>query len=529
MRALSRTLWIVPLLFFGLFFVYPVATLFATAFTATGRGIDSSAVQVITFTVVQATLSTILTVVIGLPGAWVLARFRFPFRGTIEALSVVAFVMPTVVVAAAVGGLLSDQGPLAAVLPTGSDRGLLAILVAHVYFNLAVVLRLVGSYWRQLDPRPEEAAACLGASPLTVFRSVTLPRLAPAIWSAGVIVFLFTFTSFGIVLLLGGPGQATIEVEIQRQALFLYDLPAAALLSLVQVLIVVVLLVAQVRLSARIGEVATRGALREPATKRDRGVVTLFVAVSLLVFLGPIVVVVARALRVGQAWGLANYAGLTTAREDSVLFVPPMTAVGNSLLFAALAAVLATGVGTVVAWLLSRSARRRWADSWLLIPLGVSAVVLGFGLLLAFDTPPLAWRGSGWLVPVAQALIATPFVVRAVLPALDAIGPRVRQAAATLGASPWQVVLRVELPMVSRALAVALGFAFAISLGEFGATLFVARGDRPTVPIAIYRLLGTPGEVNQGQAMALASVLIAMTAAAVLVTDRLRVPGGSHV
>lgn len=529
----STVLWLIPAGFFALFFVYPVGTLLVTAFTAATPAageLGAVAGQVLGFTILQAVLSTALTLLIGLPGAWVLARFRFPLRGLVEALAVVAFVMPTVVVAAAIGGLLAADGPLGVLLPDGSDRGLLAILIAHVYFNLAVVLRLVGAYWQHLDRRPEQAAACLGAPPWYVFRSVTLPRLMPAISSAAAIVFLFTFTSFGIVLLLGGPGQATVEVEIQRQALFLYNLPVAAALSLLQLVIVIALLILQTRLSRRVDEVASGGTLSRPRTVRQHFAVTGFVVGSLLVFVGPVAVVVARALRVGDSWSLGNFARLPTSRQDSVLFVPPLDAIGNSLLYALLAACLATAVGGIVAWLLARQGiRRRGGDSWLLIPLGISAVVLGFGMLLAFDTPPLAWRTSFWLVPVAQALVAIPFVVRALLPALDAIGPRVREAAASLGAGPLQLFLRVELPMITRALAVALGFAFAISLGEFGATLFVARGDRPTVPIAIYRLLGTPGESNQGQAMALATVLIVLTAAAVLATDRLRVPGGRHV
>ena len=156
-------------------------------------------------------------------------------------------------------------------------------------------------------------------------------------------------------------------------------------------------------------------------------------------------------------------------------------------------------------------------------------MTLGFGILITFDSSPVNWRANFWMVPVAQALIAIPFVVRTIAPALQAIGPRVRQAAATLGASPMRVLWSVELPLVGRAVAVALGFAFAISLGEFGATLFVARGDRPTVPIMIYRLLGRPGETNQGQAMALAAILIVLTGLVVLLTDRWRRPGSPHV
>jgi thiamine transport system permease protein len=471
------------------------------------------------FTFAQATLSTVLTLVVGLPGAAVLARFRFWGRGLIEALSVVAFVMPTVVVAAAVGEVVPD-------------RGLAAILLAHVYFNLAVVLRIVGAYWSQLNRRPGEAAAALGAAPWRVFWSVTLPQLRPVLLSASAIVFLFTFTSFGIILLLGGPGMATIEVEIQRQALFLFNLPLAAALSLLQMVIVGALLLAQVRLTRSVPatDESTAGSLRPPCTPVQRAAVACFVVTSVVVLSGPLLMIVLRALRFGDGWGWGNFTGLQTSRADSILFVSPAEALANSLLYALAAAIIATVVGGVIAWLVvSGSARARGWDALLLLPLGVSAVALGFGILIAFDADPVNWRATFWMVPVAQALIAIPFVVRALVPALEAIGPRVRQAAATLGAGPLRVWWHVEVPMVWRSLLVALGFSFAISLGEFGATLFVARGDHPTVPIAIYRLLGTPGETNQGQAMALAAILIVVTATIVLLTERWRWPGSSHV
>jgi thiamine transport system permease protein len=193
-----------------------------------------------------------------------------------------------------------------------------------------------------------------------------------------------------------------------------------------------------------------------------------------------------------------------------------------------MATAIAMGVGVLMSLAIARTATSVWEGIWLL-PLGVSAVTLGFGILIAFDSPPLDWRASPWMVPVAQALVAIPFVVRALVPALRAINPRVLEAAAVLGASPRQVLRHVELPLIGRAALVAVGFSMAISLGEFGATVFVARGDHPTMPIAIYRLLGTPGTANQGQAMALAAMLIVLTGSIVLLTDRWRLPGERHV
>jgi thiamine transport system permease protein len=156
------------------------------------------------------------------------------------------------------------------------------------------------------------------------------------------------------------------------------------------------------------------------------------------------------------------------------------------------------------------------------LPLGVSAVTVGFGFLISLDHAPVDLRGSWWLVPIAQALVAVPFVVRLMTPVLRAIDPRLREAAATLGASPGRVWREVDLPIVARAVLVAAGFAFAISLGEFGATIFIVRPDAPTLPVLVYRLLGQPGPLNFGAAMAASVILMGLTALAVLAIERFR-------
>lgn len=528
-------LWLFPAVFFAVFFAWPVANLLQTALRSDDGGWDLSAfgaaltdpriLEVLWFTVWQAVISTILTLLVALPGAWVLGHYRFRGRGLVEALAVVAFVMPTVVVATAIGAALADDGPFGWLLPDGADRGLTAIFAAHVYLNVAVVLRMVGSFWAQLDPRLPAAAAVLGASPAQRLRHVTLPALAPSIWAAASIVLLFTLTSFGIVLLLGEFGQATVEVEIQRRVLFLFDLPTAAVLSVVQIAMVVTALIVQSRLTARVTveqDLAVEPSLPRPTSTRARGAVAAFLIGWLTVLLGPVLLVFERALRTGDGYGWDNFAALDDSRVGSVVFVPPAEAVANSLGFAAAATVLATTLGLLVALALARRTETLRESVWLL-PLGVSAVTLGFGMLITFDGPPLALRGTAVLVPIAQALIAIPFVVRAVLPVLRAIRGQIHESAAVLGASPLRTLWWVDLPIVGRALAVAVGFGLAISLGEFGATVFLAPADRPTVPIAIYRFLATPGQANVGQAMALSSILIALTAAAVLLTDRLRV------
>src|SRR3954454_14595836 len=222
-RAVRIAVVAVPLGFLALFFAYPVLAI-------VGRGLvpqwsvdldplgdvvtDAALRHIAWFTVWQAALSTVLTLAVGLPGAYVLARCEFPGRRVVRALVTVPVVLPTVVVGSAFVALLGDGGPLGAL---GVDQTLGAILISHVFFNYACVVRTVGSLWSHVDPRPEEAARMLGASKLRAFREVTLPALRPAIAAAGAVVFLFTFTSFGVILILGGPGTATLETEIYRQ------------------------------------------------------------------------------------------------------------------------------------------------------------------------------------------------------------------------------------------------------------------------------------------------------------------------
>jgi thiamine transport system permease protein len=223
-------------------------------------------------------------------------------------------------------------------------------------------------------------------------------------------------------------------------------------------------------------------------------------------------------------YGLASWRTLSSARRGSTLFVSPLAAVGNSLAYAAVATLIALVVGGLAAFAVAR--HTTWAargfDALLMLPLGTSAVTVGFGFLVALDRPPLDLRGSPLLVPVAQALVATPLVVRSLVPVLRSVDLRLKEAAATLGASPWRVLREVELPLVGRALLVGAGFAFAVSLGEFGATVFLARPDRPTLPVAIVRLLGQPGAQSLGHAMAMSTILVVVTAAAVLLIERHR-------
>ena len=491
-------IWLPPVLFLAYFFVYPVVRVLwlALDLDAIAALLRPRIVSSAWFTVWQAVVSTLLTMLTALPLTWALSRFNFRGKAAVRALVTVPFVMPTVVVGAAFLNLL--------------PRGVGAILAAHVFFNIAVVVRTVGSVWSRIDTELEQAARVLGASRLRAAWFVTYPLLRPSLISAAAIVFLFSFASFGTVLILGGARLRTIEVEIYQQAVNFGALPLAAALSIVQLVFVLVALWSSTRWQRQVA-VDLRGEATLPAPAgRQRAVVAAIVGFTLAFLGAPLIALAANS---GQGWDFA--AGGQSLR--------PLDAIGNSLLYALVATVLATTLGLLAARTIA-SSHRRWGaifDTGLMLPLGISAVTVGLGFLLALDAP-VDLRGSAVLVPLAHALIGLPFVVRATVPLLKSIRPELREAAAVLGASPSRIWREIDLPIVARALLVGAGLAAVVSLGEFGASAFVVRPASITVPTLIYRLLSRPGTTSYSQAMALAVVLAVLTALVVLVIDRWR-------
>ena len=517
--------------FMALFFVWPIGGVIARGLGGSGPAavlgdVLGSAAQrsVIWFTVWQAAVSTVLTVAVALPAAGAMARLNFRGQRLLRALATVPFVLPTVVVAAAFEGLF-DRFGLAGGGAVSLRHTVWAILMAHVFFNYAVVLRTVGAHWSALDARVEDQARVLGASRLEVFRRVVLPRLTPSIAAASAIVFLFSFTSFGVVLVLGGPTRATIETEIYRYAVVRLDLATAAALAVVQLVAVIALVVVSNALERRRAVAEPVSSSAAAPRRRGPGLVANLALMAVILGL-PVAVLVERSLSAGRSGGytLRNY----TAMAERINLLPDtaLAALGNSLMFAVPAAALALAVGGAATLAIVRAGRGgsrpigRAFDIGLTLPLGTSAVTVGLGFLLVLNRGPIDIRTSVIVVPIAHAVVGIPFVVRTLVPMLRTVNPRTREAAAVLGASPRRVRREVDLRVAARGVAVGAGFAFAVSLGEFGATSFIPRQPETlTAPLALFRLLGTPGEVLRGQAMALAVALMALTAVAVFVMD----------
>jgi thiamine transport system permease protein len=560
----SWLLWLAPVLFLALFYFYPLARILDLSFSRAREGapgiealFSSITLRVVAFTFWQAALSTALTLLFGLPGAYILARYEFRGKALVRALAGIPFVMPALVVAAAFNALLGPRGWINLGLMDwlGLDRPpilftntLAAILVAHVFYNTTIVLRIVGDFWGRLDPRLGQAAQVLGASPWETLRRVTLPLLAPAVAAAALLIFIFDFTSFGVILVLGGPRYATLEVEIYYQTVSLFNLPLAAALALFQLLCTLGLTMLYSRLSARVSRPLTQrsrqATLRRLTTWRERILVWTVMGVMLAFMTFPLLALAARSFvrlepdRRGETPGeggftLAYYRELSINRRGSAFFAPPATAIGISLGYATATVLLALALGLPASWALAReegegALLNRVMDPLIMLPLGTSAVTLGLGFIVALGQPPLNLRASPLLIPLAHTLVAFPFVVRSLTPALRSIRPRLRHAAALLGAGPGEVIRFIDLPLIGRALLVAATFAFTISLGEFGATALVARPEYPTIPIVIYRLISQPGGLNYGQAMALSTILMVVAAAGMLGIEKLRLGEGEE-
>ncbi len=539
---LSSLLSTLPLLFLALFYFYPLAAILAFSFFGNGA-LDLSGFQeiisdsyyrnVLWFTTWQAAVSTILTILAALPAAYIFARYQFRGQTLVRALTTLPFLMPTIVVAPAFIALFGPRGILNAIAGIQLVETIWIIFLAHIFYNYTIVFRIVSTAWANLDPQLGNGARMLGANRARVFFEITLPLLMPSILAAALLVFIFDFTSFGVILILGGARLATLEVEIYRTAANLFDLPLAAALSLVQIFFTLILILVYTRLQTRLA--VTMRVRQQNMTKRalkafgERFFVVVNITAMLLFLLAPLVVLILQSLQTPHGFSLENYLRLNENVRGSATFIPPTDAIRNSLLFGSITVALAVTLGLLVAYTITRTKKGGGiVDAVFLLPLATSAVTLGFGYIIAFSRPPMDFRAAVWLIPIAHTLVALPLVIRSIVPLLRQIKPNVREAAAMLGANPTRVFREIDLPIVMRAVIVGAVFAFIISLGEFGATTLIARPEWATIPLAIYRLLGQPGLANYGQAMALSALLMLVSATAIVFMERVRIGEGAE-
>ncbi len=530
-----------PLAFVAAFLVYPLQGIVRESFFGANGSLaglkplveDSYFLERAWFSLWEAAASTVLTLAVAMPCAWVIARREFRGKSLLVALITVPFVMPAIVVAVAFAALLGPDGAVNQVLrivPGAGDRPvdlmntIWIILAAHVFYNFGVTARIIAASWSGIDERLSDAATMLGAGSGRRFLTVTLPLLRTPILAAASLVFLFCFTSFGVILVLGGPQFNTVETEIYRETIFQFRLPVAAALALCQLLFTFVVMWVYTRAQQTPGGGGIHESRQQRTSRRDRWTTGAVAAAMIVAVLAPVAALVERSFHTGSGYSLEYYRLLGQNVTNQAIFVEPLPAIGHSLGFALLTIVFAVPLGTLAAYGSIRTGRHsQWVESVVLLPLGASAVTLALGFIVTLNKPPLNLRGTWWLLVIAYTLIAFPFVMRTVLAQLRGMDEHVREAARMLGAGPVRVFTEVDLPLVWRSIATGAVFAFAIAMGEFGATLLLTRPEWATMPVAIYRLLGRPGAAYYGQALAMSSLLMGVTAVAFVVIDRLRV------
>nr|WP_255170900.1 iron ABC transporter permease [Natrononativus amylolyticus] len=509
---------------------------------AVGRDLLSSdrRLGIVGFTAYQAALSTVLSVALGVPAAYLLARYEFRGRRLLRSLTILPFVLPSIMVAVGFVATFGRNGTLNGVLgvfglgPIELMFTLEAILIAHAFYNAPLVARVTTAAWESVDASAVETARSLGASPMRAFRDVIAPQLYPAVMMGAALTFVFTFGTFPIALALGGFQLATVEVFVYRLVRDLNYAEAAAL-AIIELLITLGILYAYLRYEAS-HAVRSRGIRplpRHPLSPPTLSVrellpragLAVYAVIALFVFVFPIASMLYASVSGPGGFTLDHYRFLAERQATGAAFqVRPWPAVRNSLLFAVGALLIALPMGVVVSVLTTRRYRgRKLIDAVAMAPLAVSGIIVGLGLLRGpvFGIEFAGWRfavGGAVAIVAAHAVSGYPFVVRTVAPGLEGIDRSLIESARALGASRWRALVDVELPLVWPGVVAGAAFAFAISMGEFSSTVVLATGtDQYTMPVAIERFIGR----RLGPATAMGAVLLVITSISFVVLDRL--------
>lgn len=533
-----------PVLLLLLFFYLPLANLLAEGLTLEGAFnpdplfeilSDPYYWDVIRFTAAQAIYSTLLSLVIGLAGAWILTRYEFRGRKLLRSLTAIPFVLPAITVVSGFLVFFGNNGFLNQILmnlfglenpPLRILYSLRGIVLAHAFYNAPIVIRMVEARWSSIDHSYEESASIAGAGGWTIFRKILLPLLVPAIATSSALVFIFCFLSFPIVLTLGGAQFSTVEVEIYTlvQTLGKYRLGAA--LALIEILLSLSFTYFYLRIedlfSVEILSLRTRR--RESFFRGGLDPAKLFALcygiLATILFLGPMLGVLYHSFTAVGSFTLDWYKKLFFPGYQALIGAVPLEAIINSLLFALGAAVLSAVIGIPVAYALARTRikGKKVFDTLAMAPLGVSSVALGFAFLEGFVYGPFSILSRPLIIIIVHSVLAYPFFIRAVAPALGRLERELIESAKLAGANRWNLFWIIELPMIRGSLLAGLAFAFAISMGEMSATIMLVRPGLKTIPIAIYELIGAR---EFGTASAMSILLIFIVGLGFYVIDRL--------
>lgn len=503
-------------------FLVPLAFTFSAALSDGGAPLlavlsSRATYRVLLFTLEESLISAVCSVLLALPFAAFFGSNRFPGRSALITLSELSFTIPTILVVLGFVIWYGNNGYLNALIErlTGQERvvrllySFRAIIAAHVYLNFPIAFALITSAWEHLPATEENASYLLGKGALSTFFRVTLPRLSGTVASSFILIFLYCFSSFTIIMVLGGnPSYSTLEAEIYRRVHISSDMEGGAALSLFTFCVTAFLL-----LVTSPGRRAQRAVRRRRMLRRARGgrlaLAATLSGILLLFLLPPMLSIVYRSFFPrGGVFSLDAWRSVFGTAFGAMEIAPK--ALASSFAIALFSSVLST---LIASFSCLASARRGSLLTPFLasLPQAAGSVTLGLGFMFIAAQLRLSSDFMTYVFVTASHIIITlPMTCRVLLPGARRVPPALSAASYALGTGPCRTVFRVELPLLAPYMRKAFAFSFALSLGEVNATLMLSSGDVTTLPVLIYRLINT---YNYQGAAALGTILLLVAAA----------------
>ena len=558
----NRLIIILAILAIGSFllslFYIPIVKIFQFAFfsdvqftfeTFISTIADSINVTFLAFTFLQAFLSTLICIIIGIPAGYFFAKYDFRGKKLIVNLLTVPFVLPPIVVLL---GFIVTYGQAGWVNIlwkglTGSENSLISIfgtfqgiLLAHVFYNLSVIIRMTIPAWQSIDFEQVEVSRTLGVNRWKILWKIIFPQIRNYIISAALLVFIYTFNSFAIVLFLGEVRFQTLEVRIFKLMKASLNFPEGASLAILQLILNTIVIVFYLIFDRKTRQMAIGREKGLPEKKlffsktdwKQNGITlgsTVFILLIGLFTFAPILAVIIISFKPYYS-GISPFYGyqqLLSTEYMPLLNNSPLRMLLNTLLFALITTIITIVLSLLIVFVLRnryqslkkyKSSKLEGLVSYMIIlPMATSSITLAMGLFLSFNSSSLYQNSVWFFIILTHVLISLPFTTRSILAAYNRIDVELLNVASTLGASRFRVFRKIEFPMILRGLIVGAIFSFAISLGEFGATNFLVRGEYGTLSIGISKLLLT--QTLQLPAT-MASILIIITVLCFIIIQR---------
>ena len=537
-KSLILLLPLIPLTFLFLFFYFPISSVLRDAFISEQGTFTLSNFylvftspleqKIIAFTFYQAILSTYLTVVIGLPAGYLFGRYRFYGKELLRSLLTVPFVLPSIVVALGFIVLFGDYGIFPQIVRNVLGfsiklDGFTLILLAHAYYNAPIVIQLVSSAMERMDPSLEEAAESLGSSGFHKFLYVILPQIFPALVSAALLTFIFCFMSFTLVITLGGAEYRTIEVQIYTLYKYLFRKGEAAALAVLQLVTSLSFSYIYIKSTEGLSAAERVARVEKPRVyplihqwkdilKPKIMLLVVYLFFLTLYFMVPIGSAIFSSFydRLSGNFSLDGYYTIVSPAYNTYLGTSPQRAIINSLFYAFSTLIIAIILGLATSYSVVRLKIpfKTLYSSLVIVPLGVSAITLSLGLVRSYLIFDFFYENIWILILAAHILVGFPFTMRAISTMLSRVDPDLIDAGRMLGGSDFDIFRKIDLPIIAPGIAVGAIFAFAMSIGEMAATLFLASPGYITIPVAIYQFIGVRKYLAAG---AMSTILIVIT------------------